>query len=159
MDYSKTLNLPETDFPMRGTSPKRNREFWNSGTRSMFIKRHWNAGKAAAIHSSRRPSLRQWRYSPGTRLEQNSQGHDLKISHHGRVSDPLYPRMGHPRPSHRTAAIKALGLNRKEASVTEFRDKCKEFSFKICGNTKGRIPAPRRARRLGRSLYHVKTRL
>ena len=27
MDYSKTLNLPETEFPMRGNLPKREPEF------------------------------------------------------------------------------------------------------------------------------------
>ena len=44
MDYSKTLNLPETDFPMRGNLPKREpeiMEFWK--TNDIYNKRQQKA--------------------------------------------------------------------------------------------------------------------
>ena len=47
MDYGKTLNLPETDFPMRGNLPQREPEileFWQQKDIYQLVQAH-NAGK------------------------------------------------------------------------------------------------------------------
>ncbi len=36
-DYSKTLFLPKTDFPMRAGLPKKEPSFWRAGPRSASI--------------------------------------------------------------------------------------------------------------------------
>lgn len=38
-DYTKTLNLPQTDFPMRANLPQRERDFMKSGLRWTCIMR------------------------------------------------------------------------------------------------------------------------
>lgn len=51
MDYGKTLNLPKTDFPMRGNLPQREPEimqFWEQDDIYRQVRRH-NSGKPKFI--------------------------------------------------------------------------------------------------------------
>ena len=67
-DYSKTLNLPKTDFSMRANLPQKEPEMvkkWDSeGLYEQLMEE--NKGK---IYSARRPSVRKRRHSFGSQFE------------------------------------------------------------------------------------------
>ena len=65
MDYSKMLNLPKTDFPMRANLPQREPEYlkkWEEDKiYEKLIERDRN-NKKFVLHDSH--SACKWRYSP-----------------------------------------------------------------------------------------------
>lgn len=75
-DFNNTLNLPKTDFPMRGNLPQREPEMldkWEQD-RLYYALSEKNKGKPSyTLHE--RPSLCKWQYPYGYRDEQGAQGY------------------------------------------------------------------------------------
>ena len=70
VDYGKTLNLPKTDFPMRGGLPEKEpqilEEWQKKDVYHKRLERNRNSGKKVVLHDG----PLQWRYPYGDRAEQ-----------------------------------------------------------------------------------------
>jgi len=64
-DYGKTLNLPNTDFPMRANLPQREPEFLKSGKRWIFTTSNLRKMPESLSLYSMTVSLRKRRNSSG----------------------------------------------------------------------------------------------
>ncbi len=144
MDYGKTLNLPETEFPMRGNLPTREPETlkkWeeNDLYGGLMAK---NAEKPLFILHDGPP------YANGDMHMGHALNKTLKdiIVRYKNMSGYRAPYIHgwdtHGLPIERQA-IKKLGINRSEVSVSAFREECKKFALGYVENQKGQI------RRLG----------
>lgn len=144
MDYGKTLNLPQTEFPMRGNLPVREPETlekWNEmDVYGGLMKK--NAGKPLFILHDGPP------YANGDMHMGHALNKTLKdiVVRYKNMSGYCAPYIHgwdtHGLPIERQA-IQKLGINRSEVSVSKFREICKEFALGYVENQKSQI------RRLG----------
>lgn len=131
MDYGKTLNLPKTDFPMRGNLPQKEPEIlkeWKE--KDIYHKRlERNKGrKKFILHDG--PPYANGDIHMGTAL--NKVLKDIVIRY--------YDMKGHYAPyvpgwdTHglpiENRAINELGLNRHEVGPVKFRKACEKFALK-----------------------------
>ena len=74
-DYSETLSLPKTDFPMRAGLPQKEPEIL-ARWRELGLYQRLRRGRArqAEIHPARRPALRQRQHPYRARAQQDPQG-------------------------------------------------------------------------------------
>ncbi len=131
MDYSKTLNLPETEFPMRGNLPEREPkllEYWNE--HNIYAKRGEKAkGKEKFIlHDG--PPYANGRIHMGTALNKVLKDIVIKYKSLAGFDTPYVPGWDtHGLPIEH-AAIKILGLNRHELDPLQLRQECKDYALK-----------------------------
>ena len=130
MDYGKTLNLPKTDFPMRGNLPEREPEFltfWDEIDVYGKVQQK-NAGRPKFIlHDG--PPYANGHIHLGHVL--NKVLKDMVVKYHSMAGydAPYVPGWDtHGLPIEQQA-IKALGINRHGVSAVEFRNKCKEYAL------------------------------
>ncbi len=144
MDYGKTLNLPETEFPMRGNLPTREPETqkkWEENDLYGGLMEK-NAEKPLFILHDGPP------YANGDMHMGHALNKTLKdiIVRYKNMSGYRAPYIHgwdtHGLPIERQA-IKKLGINRSEVSVSAFREECKKFALGYVENQKSQI------RRLG----------
>ncbi len=144
MDYSKTLNLPQTEFPMRGNLPVREPETlekWNDMDLYSGLMEK-NAEKPLFILHDGPP------YANGDMHMGHALNKTLKdiVVRYKNMSGYRAPYIHgwdtHGLPIERQA-IKKLGINRSEVSISQFREICKEFAMGYVENQKAQI------RRLG----------
>lgn len=131
MDYGKTLNLPQTEFPMRGNLPKREPEFlqfWEEIDLYQKVQQH-NAGKPKYIlHDG--PPYANGNIHLGHTLNKVLKDIIVKFKSMTGYDAPYVPGWDtHGLPIEQRA-IKDLGLNRHKVSTVEFRDKCAEYAMK-----------------------------
>ncbi len=131
MDYSKTLNLPQTDFPMRGNLPEREPEileFWEKENIYQKVQEK-NAGKPKFIlHDG--PPYANGDIHLGHTLNKVLKDIIVKFKSMDGYDAPFVPGWDtHGLPIEQQA-IKALGINRHEAGPVEFRTRCKEYALK-----------------------------
>lgn len=132
MDYSKTLNLPETEFPMRGNLPKREPDilkFWqeiaiyekslevHEGDPTFVLHdgppyANGDIHLGHALNKILKDMVNKYRSMAGYKVNYIP-GWDT----HGL---PIEQRV-----------IKALGVNRKETSVTDYRDMCRKYALEF----------------------------
>ncbi len=132
MDYSKTLNLPKTDFPMRANLPEREPEilkFWDEiGIYRLVAEK--NEGKPKFIlHDG--PPYANGHIHLGHTL--NKVLKDIVVKYHTMAGydSPYVPGWDtHGLPIEQQA-IKAMGINRHAVHPVEFRRKCKEYALKF----------------------------
>ncbi len=131
MDYSKTLNLPETEFPMRGNLPKKEPDilaFWDEidiYNQTLAANR---AGTPFILHDG--PPYANGDIHLGHALNKVLKDIIVKYKTMQGFWSPYIPGWDtHGLPIEQRA-IKELGINRKAVSVTEFRDKCKGYALK-----------------------------
>ncbi len=131
MNYSDTLNLPKTRFPMRANLPKKEPEiveFWEkediyhrhlqkSGNRPKFI-----------LHDG--PPYANGDIHLGTALNKVLKDIVIKSKAMNGYCAPYVPGWDTHGLPIETQAIKALGINRHEKSPVEFRRLCKDFALK-----------------------------
>lgn len=140
MDYGKTLNLPQTEFPMRGNLPVREPEIlskWNDMDlyRGLMGK---NEGKPLFILHDGPP------YANGDMHMGHALNKSLKdiIVRYKNMSGFKAP-YNHGWDTHglpiERQAIKKLGINRHEVSVSEFREVCREFALGYVETQKSQI--------------------
>lgn len=131
MDYSKTLNLPETEFPMRAGLPEREPEFlkyW--GENKIYEKKQeLHAGhKKFVLHDG--PPYANGKIHMGTALNKILKDIIMKYKYAQGFDTPYVPGWDtHGMPIEH-AAIKNLGLNRHELDTLVLRKECHDYALK-----------------------------
>lgn len=131
MDYSKTLNMLQTEFPMRANLPEREPqmlEAWRE--RRIYEKRVARAqGKAKFIlHDG--PPYANGNIHIGTALNKILKDVIVKYKSLKGFDAPYVPGWDtHGLPIEH-AAVKILGLNRHELNPLDLRKECKEYALK-----------------------------
>ena len=128
-DYGSTLNLPKTDFPMRGNLPENEpkilEEVFENGLYEKILKK--NEGKEPfVLHDG--PPYANGEIHIGHALNKILKDTIVRYKNLRGYYTPFIPGYDtHGMPTE-NKAIKALGLNRDEIPVSEFRDTCKSFN-------------------------------
>jgi isoleucyl-tRNA synthetase len=132
--YNETLNLPRTDFPMRGNLPHREPEILEKWEQMDIYKVVGEASKGKPkfiLHDG--PPYANGNIHLGHTL--NKVLKDIIVKYHTQngYDSPYIPGWDtHGLPIEQQA-IKALGLNRHAADPLEFRKHCKEYALKYVG--------------------------
>ena len=131
MDYSNTLNLPNTEFPMRANLPKREPEIlkkWEEEGLYHKLMEH-NAGKPSYIlHDG--PPYANGDIHTGHALNKILKDIVVRFKNMNGFRAPYVPGWDtHGLPIEQQA-IKKLGINRHEAGPVKFREACREFALK-----------------------------
>ncbi len=131
MDYSKTLNLPQTEFPMRANLPEREPQmlsYWSD--ENIYAKKvARNQGKAKfVLHDG--PPYANGNIHIGTALNKILKDIIVKYKSLQGFEAPYVPGWDtHGLPIEH-AAIKILGLNRHELNPLDLRRECKQYALK-----------------------------
>ena len=131
MDYSRTLNLPRTDFPMKADLPRREPQiqaWWEKLDLYRRVRR-WREGKPKFIlHDG--PPYANGDIHLGTALNKVLKDIVVKFATMDGYDAPYVPGWDtHGLPIEH-AAIKMLGLDRHRITPLELRQKCKEYALK-----------------------------
>ncbi len=128
-DYTKTLNLPQTDFPMRANLPQREPEIYSRWTALDLYKeiKSKNSGKTPFIlHDG--PPFSNGNIHMGTALNKILKDFINKyMSMTGHYS-PYIPGWDNHGMPIESAIIKKNKLDRKKMSIPEFRNACHDFA-------------------------------
>lgn len=131
MDYSKTLNLPQTDFPMRGNLPEREPEilgFWEENDIYAKVQAKNNGKPKFILHDG--PPYANGDIHLGHTLNKVLKDIIVKFKSMDGYDAPYVPGWDtHGLPIEQQA-IKALGINRHEVGQLEFRRRCQEYALK-----------------------------
>ena len=128
-DYGKTLNLPKTDFPMRGNLPENEpkifEEIFQNDLYEKMLKK--NEGKEPfVLHDG--PPYANGQIHAGHALNKVLKDTIVRYKNLKGYYTPFVPGFDtHGMPTEKKA-IEKLGLNRDEIPVAQFRDTCKEFT-------------------------------
>ena len=128
-DYGATLNLPKTEFPMRGNLPENEpkilEEIFEKGLYEKMLKK--NEGKEPfVLHDG--PPYANGEIHIGHDLNKVLKDTIVRYKNLNGYYTPFIPGYDtHGMPTE-NKAIQALGLNRDEIPVSEFRDTCKSFN-------------------------------
>ena len=128
-DYGATLNLPKTEFPMRGNLPENEpkilEEVFNNGLYEKMLKK--NEGKKSfVLHDG--PPYANGEIHIGHALNKILKDSIVRYKNLQGYYTPFIPGYDtHGMPTE-TKAIQALGLKRDEIPVSQFRDTCKSFN-------------------------------
>ena len=128
-DYGATLNLPKTEFPMRGNLPENEpkilEEIFEKGLYEKMLKK--NEGKEPfVLHDG--PPYANGEIHIGHALNKVLKDTIVRYKNLNGYYTPFIPGYDtHGMPTE-NKAIQALGLNRDEIPVSEFRDTCKSFN-------------------------------
>ncbi len=131
LDYGKTLNLPKTDFPMRGNLPKKEPEilkFWEENDIYEKVQEK-NAGKPKfVLHDG--PPYANGDIHLGHTL--NKILKDIIVKYHSQTKydAPYVPGWDTHGLPIEVQAIKDLGLNRHEVDKVKFREQCRNYALK-----------------------------
>ena len=130
-DYGKTLNLPSTEFPMRGNltenEPKTEKEVFENDLYEKMLKKN-EGHKTYVLHDG--PPYANGEIHMGHALNKvlkDTVNRFKSLQGYQTIYIPGYDTHGLPTEK---KAIQALGINRDEISVSKFRDTCKEFALK-----------------------------
>lgn len=139
-DYGKTLNLPQTDFPMRANLPQREPEVlkkWQDENMYEKLMEH-NEGKPLFIlHDG--PPYANGDMHMGHALNKTLKDVITRFKNMDGFKAPyIHGWDTHGLPIERQV-IKMLGVNRHEAGVVKFRDICRDFALKQVENQKSQI--------------------
>lgn len=131
LDYSRTLNLPRTDFPMKADLPRREPQiqaWWEKLDLYRRVRR-WREGKPKFIlHDG--PPYANGDIHLGTALNKVLKDIVVKFATMDGYDAPYVPGWDtHGLPIEH-AAIKMLGLDRHRITPLELRQKCKEYALK-----------------------------
>ena len=131
MDYSKTLNLPQTDFPMRANLPEREPEMlaWWHEQDTYGQKQSKSKGRPKfVLHDG--PPYANGNIHIGTALNKIIKDIIIKYKSLRGYDAPYVPGWDtHGLPIEH-AAIKILGLNRHELNPLDLRRECKQYALK-----------------------------
>lgn len=128
-DYGKTLNLPQTDFPMRGNLPENEpkilEKVFENGLYEKMLKK--NEGHTPyVLHDG--PPYANGEIHIGHALNKVLKDTIVRYKNLQGFYTPYIPGYDtHGMPTEKKA-IEKLGLNRDEIPVTKFRDTCKQFT-------------------------------
>ncbi|MCL6635330.1 MAG: class I tRNA ligase family protein, partial [Peptococcaceae bacterium] len=132
MDYSQTLNLPRTGFPMRANLPEREPEilkFWDEIDIYRKVQEKNSGRPKFILHDG--PPYANGHIHLGTALNKILKDIVVKFHSMAGYDAPYVPGWDtHGLPIEQQA-IKTFGLNRHGIHPLEFRKKCKEFALKF----------------------------
>ena len=131
MDYSKTLNLPDTEFPMRGNLPQREPEMLkNWEDINIYQKRREQASGKPQFILHDGPPYANGNIHMGHALNKVLKDIIMKYKSLQGFDTPYVPGWDtHGLPIEH-AAIKILGLNRHELDALALRKECKDYALK-----------------------------
>ena len=129
MDYNKTINLPKTDFPMRGGLPKREPDMlkrWEDmDLYHELLKK--NKGKPLySLHDG--PPFSNGALHMGHALNKSIKDFMVRSAAMRGYYTPYIPGWDNHGMPIESAIIKKNKLNRKKMSVPEFRSACRDFA-------------------------------
>ncbi len=131
LDYSKTVNLPRTDFPMKANLPAREPEIqrrWRDEDLYGRVRRAREGAPRFVLHDG--PPYANGDIHIGTALNKVLKDIVVKFATMRGFDAPYVPGWDtHGMPIEH-AALRALGLNRRDLSALELRHKCQEFALK-----------------------------
>ncbi|MCD7958449.1 MAG: isoleucine--tRNA ligase [Ruminococcus sp.] len=134
-DYNKTINLPKTDFPMRGNLPKREPEMlekWESGNLYEQIMEK-NTGKPLYIlHDG--PPYANGEIHLGTALNKTLKDIIVKYKNMSGFCAPYVPGWDTHGLPIELKAIKSIGVENGAISPAALRKHCKDFAMKHVAN-------------------------
>lgn len=130
-DYGKTLNLPSTDFPMRGNLPEREpqilNEIFENNLYEKILKKN-EGHESFVLHDG--PPYANGEIHAGHALNKILKDTIVRYKSMKGFYAPYIPGYDtHGMPTEKKA-IEKLGLDRDKIPVTKFRDTCKEFTSK-----------------------------
>ena len=130
-DYSSTLNLPKTDFPMRGNLPEREpsilKEVFENDLYKKVLKKN-EGHRHFVLHDG--PPYANGEIHAGHALNKILKDTIVRYKLMQGYYSPYVPGYDtHGMPTEKKA-IEKLGLDRSKIPVTQFRDTCKEFTEK-----------------------------
>ena len=130
-DYGKTLNLPQTDFPMRASLPEREpavqREIFDNGLYEKILKKN-EGHKSFVLHDG--PPYANGEIHAGHALNKILKDTIVRYKAMKGFYTPYIPGFDtHGMPTEKKA-IEKLGLDRSKIPVTQFRDTCRDFTDK-----------------------------
>ncbi|MBP3597100.1 MAG: isoleucine--tRNA ligase [Clostridia bacterium] len=128
-DYGKTLNLPKTDFPMRGNLPQNEPNILKDVLENDLYEKmlEKNKGKEPfVLHDG--PPYANGEIHIGHALNKILKDTIVRYKNLQGKYTPVIPGFDtHGMPTEKKA-IEKLGLNRDAIPVTQFRDTCKQFT-------------------------------
>lgn len=131
MEYGNTLNLPQTDFPMRGNLPQREPGFLENWNQMKIYEKvaEKNSGKPLFIlHDG--PPYANGDIHLGHALNKILKDIIVKYKSMNGFDAPYVPGWDtHGLPIEQKT-IKDLGINRHSVSQVEFRNRCRDYALK-----------------------------
>ncbi len=133
-DYGQTLNLPNTEFPMRGNLPEKEPKIkeavLDNGLYEKMLKK--NEGKKSyVLHDG--PPYANGEIHMGHALNKVLKDTIVRFKNLQGYYTPYVPGYDtHGLPTEKKA-IQKLGIKREEMSVSKFRDICHEFALEYVG--------------------------
>lgn len=132
MDYSKTLNLPQTEFPMRGNLPQREPDmlkYWADIELYKSVQENNKGKNKYILHDG--PPYANGHIHLGHTLNKVLKDMVVKYRSMSGYDAPYIPGWDtHGLPIEQQA-IKTLGINRHQVSPVEFRNKCKDYALEF----------------------------
>ncbi|WP_031513484.1 isoleucine--tRNA ligase [Desulfofalx alkaliphila] len=132
MDYAKTLNLPKTDFPMRGNLPKREPEilkWWEEIDIYKQVQEKNQGRPKFILHDG--PPYANGHIHLGHTLNKVLKDMIVKYRSMAGYDSPYVPGWDtHGLPIEQQA-IKNLKINRHKVHPVDFRKQCKEYALKF----------------------------
>ncbi len=130
MDYNKTMNLPQTDFPMRAGLPKREPDmlqaFYDKELYQKMMER--NEGKPRfVLHDG--PPYANGHIHIGTALNKILKDFIVKYKNMTGFQAPYIPGWDTHGLPIESAILKDKKVKRDELTVAGFREKCKEYAL------------------------------
>lgn len=139
-DYSKTLNLPETEFPMRGNLPQREplmQQKWEEMDLYAKVQEMQQGKPKFILHDG--PPYANGDVHTGHALNKILKDMIVKSKTMEGFDAPYVPGWDtHGMPIEH-AIIKNKGINRHEVPVTEFREMCKNYALDFVERQKGQF--------------------
>ncbi len=136
--YKDTIDLPQTDFPMRGNGPVREPEFqarWNElDVYQKALELRENENAASFILHDGPPYLSSDKIHIGTALNKILKDIIIKYKCQKGFKTPYVPGYDSHGLPIENAVVKEIKGGRQAVSIIELREKCKEFALK---NLKG----------------------
>ncbi|OUM87740.1 MAG: isoleucine--tRNA ligase [Bacillus thermozeamaize] len=130
MDYSKTINLPQTDFPMRGNLPKREPEiqaWWEEVDIYRKVQERQKGKPKFILHDG--PPYANGDIHIGHAMNKILKDIIVRFKTMSGFDAPYVPGWDtHGLPIEQ-AIIKSQKLDRHKMDVLEFREKCKEYAL------------------------------
>ncbi|MBO8168101.1 MAG: isoleucine--tRNA ligase [Thermoanaerobacteraceae bacterium] len=131
MGYNETLNLPQTDFPMRAKLPKREPEilsFWEKENIYQKVQEKSQGKPKFILHDG--PPYANGDIHLGHTLNKVLKDMVVKYRSMKGYDAPYVPGWDtHGLPIEQQA-IKNLGLDREKTNIVEFRNQCAEYAMK-----------------------------
>ena len=154
-ELKKTINLPQTAFPMKANLPQNEPKMLERWEQMGIYERiRQSPQRCAALHPARWASLHQRTDPHGHGPEQVPQGFHRQVKNHGGIRCPLRPRMGLPRPPHRDQGRQGIGRQEAADGAHRRARRLPQICAEISGPAAHAVQAHRRIRQVRSPVRH-----